>query len=178
MRIDELCRQQKEKSSTVNQFLSLSQSQELQDKVNSLNDEKDFYDPEKASSSGLSHVPSQPLRIPSPRGMISRDLSLPHNARNSMGTLGNVFEDLPVQEGPSSGFENSKNLAPSSCGLRPSNTGNVLKHGEGLRREPQSSAIPAPRFIPTPCRRELRKEGQEKNLWWRNQSQHVWYQEP
>ena len=57
MRIDELCRQQKEKSSTVNQFLSLSQSQELQDKVNSLNDEKDFYDPENASSSGLSHVP-------------------------------------------------------------------------------------------------------------------------
>ena len=27
------------------------------------------------------------------------------------------------------------------------------------------------------CRRALRKEGQKKNLWWRNQSQHVWYQE-
>ena len=146
MRIDELCRQQKEKPSTVNLLLSLSQSQELQDQVNSLNDEKDIYDPQKASSSGFSHVPSQPLRIPNPRGMICRDFSLSHDTRNSMDTLGKVFEDLPVQEGPSSGFENPRNLAPSSCGLRPSNTRNVLKHGEGLRREPQSSAIPTPRF--------------------------------
>ena len=29
----------------------------------------------------------------------------------------------------------------------------------------------------TPCRRELRKEGQEKSLWWQNQSQQPWYQE-
>ena len=29
----------------------------------------------------------------------------------------------------------------------------------------------------TPCRRELRKGGPKKNLWWRNQGQHVWYQE-
>ena len=143
----------------MNLLLSLSQSQELQDKVNSLNDGKDFYDPEKASSSGLSHVPSQPSRMSS-----------------LGGTFGNVFEDLPVQEGRSSGFENTRNLASSSCLLRPSNTRNALKHGEGLRREPQSSAIPTPPFSRTPCRRELRKE-QEKSRWWRNQSQHVWYQE-
>ena len=42
--------------SAVNQFTL--QIQALQDKVNSLNDSSDFYDPETASSSGLSHVPS------------------------------------------------------------------------------------------------------------------------
>ena len=29
----------------------------------------------------------------------------------------------------------------------------------------------------TPCRRELRKEGPKKSLWWRHQGQHVWYGE-
>ena len=49
-----------------------------------------------------------------------------------MGSSGNVFE-LPAREGPSSSiFENSKNLPPSS--------------GRGRMREPQSSAIPSPRF--------------------------------
>ena len=35
------------------------QMQELQDRVNSLSNAKEFYDPETASSSGLSHVPSK-----------------------------------------------------------------------------------------------------------------------
>ena len=59
LRFDELCMQQKE-----NQILF--QSPELQDKVNSLNDATEFYDPETASSSGFSYVPSQPMIIPSP----------------------------------------------------------------------------------------------------------------
>ena len=46
--------QEKESKSTVNQLMV--QIQELQDKVNSLNDSREFYDPETASSSGLSHV--------------------------------------------------------------------------------------------------------------------------
>ena len=50
-----------------------------------------FYDAEAASSSGMFHVPRQPSRIPSPRGMISRDSGLPHHPRNSMATQGNVF---------------------------------------------------------------------------------------
>ena len=62
---------QRENPSTVNQLVS--QIQELQDTVNSLSEEKKFCDPETASSSGMSHVPSQTSRIPSPRGMISRD---------------------------------------------------------------------------------------------------------
>ena len=143
MRIDEHSLQQKE--NPVNQLVS--QIQDLQDKVNSMNDEKEFYDPETATSSGTSHVPSQPSRIPSPTGMISRYSCLPHRTRNSMGTSRNVFEDLPAPEGPSpSFFENPRHLTLSSCGLRSSNTGNTMKLGEGLRRGPQSSAIPTPRF--------------------------------
>ena len=51
LKIDELSMQQREHSSTVNQLLA--EIQELQDKVNSLNDAKEFYDPETASSCGL-----------------------------------------------------------------------------------------------------------------------------
>ena len=36
------------------------QIQELQDEVNSLNDSNEIFDPEPASGSGLSHVPSHP----------------------------------------------------------------------------------------------------------------------
>ena len=58
---------------------------------------KNFNDPETASSSGMSHVPSQSSRIPSPRGMLSRDSGVPHYSRNSMDTSGSVFESLPAQ---------------------------------------------------------------------------------
>ena len=42
----------------------------------------------------LSHIPSQPVSIPSPRGLISRDSCLQLDTRNSFGTSGHVFEDL------------------------------------------------------------------------------------
>ena len=60
---------------------SLTQIQELQNKVNSLLNARDFYDPEKASSSGASHVPSQPLIIPSAGEVPSRDPGLPRDTR-------------------------------------------------------------------------------------------------
>ena len=144
--IVELSMQKKENTSNVNQLLS--QIQELQDKVNSLNAEKEFYDPETASSSGMSHVLSQPSRISSPGGTVSRDSCLPHNARNSMGTSGNVFEDQPVLEGAISIILRGPKefLASSSCELRLGNTGSTKRHGEGLRRDPRSSIIPTPRF--------------------------------
>ena len=136
---------QEENPSTVNQLLA--QIQKLQEKVNSLNDAKEFYDPGTASSSGMSHVPSQSLSFPRPRGLISRDSCLPHGTRNSMGTSGNVFGNLPAQDGPSSAlFENPRNLASSSCGLRSGDTGNIAKHVEGARREPHSLTIPTSRF--------------------------------
>ena len=99
----------------------LSQIQTLQEKVNALNAQKEFYDLETASSSGMSHVP---LRIPSPRGMLSRDSGLPHHTRNSMGT-------------------SPERLSPSFPGV-------AMRHGEGLRREPQSSTVPTPRFSRNP----------------------------
>ena len=145
MRIDELSVQQEGNPSTVNQLLA--QILELQDKVKSLDDAKEFYGHETASSSGMSHVPSQPLSIPSPRGLICRDSCLPHDTRNTTGSSGNVLENLPARDGPSSvSFENPRNLASSSCGLRSGNTGNITKHGEGVRRNPQSSTIPTPRL--------------------------------
>ena len=83
-----LCSRKKEKPSTMNQLLS--QIRTLQGKVNALSEEREFYDPETASSSGMSHVPSQPSRIPSPRGMLS-DSGLLNYTRNSVGTSGSVF---------------------------------------------------------------------------------------
>ena len=125
--------QQKGNRSTVTQLLS--QIQEVQDTVNSVNDEKEFSDPETASCIGMSHVPSQPSIFPSPRGMISRDSCVPHHTLNSMGTSGNVFEDLPAPEWPSPSFFVDPNLASSSCELRPGSTGNTMRHGEGSKRE-------------------------------------------
>ena len=124
--IDQLSLQQERNPSTVRQLLT--QAQDLQNTVNSLTDAKVFYDPETASSSRTSHVPSQPLNIPSPKSMLHRDSGLPLDTRNTVGTSGNVSESLPpAREGPSSAlFENSLNLASSSCGLGPGNTGNII----------------------------------------------------
>ena len=83
--------------------------------MNLLNDAKEFYDPETASSSGVSHVPSQIMSFPSPTGTISRDSRLQLDTRNSLSTSAHVFEGLDARVEPSSAFsENSKNLASSS----------------------------------------------------------------
>ena len=89
LRIDEFSTQKGRKQSTVNQLLVYIQER------NSLNDAKEFYDPETANGSGLSHVPSRPMSIPSPRGLIGRYSCLQPATRNSLGTTGHVFEDLP-----------------------------------------------------------------------------------
>ena len=89
-------------------------------RVNSLSDARESHAPDTVSSAGASHVPSQPLSVPSPRGKPSRDFRLPLDTRNTVGTLGNVFERLPAREAPYSALsENSQNLAPSSCGFGP-----------------------------------------------------------
>ena len=54
----------------------LKQIRELQEKVNSLTDAKEFRDPDTASCSGVSHVPSQPVVIPKSREVPSRDSGL------------------------------------------------------------------------------------------------------
>ena len=102
LRKDGISIQVKESQSTVNQLTV--QIQELQDKVNSLSDAREFYDPETASSSRLSHDPSHPTRIPSPHGMLSRHLCLQPDTRNSIGISGNAAEDLPAPNEPSAAF--------------------------------------------------------------------------
>ena len=125
----------------------LTQTQKLQNKVKSLSDAREFYDPETGSSSGVTHVPIQPSTIPILMTMPCRDSGLPLDARNTMGTSKNVLESLLAREGPSSAlFENSRNLASSSCGLGPGTTVNIVEHGRGVRQEPQSSSIPTSRF--------------------------------
>ena len=138
LRCDEPSTQKEENNSTVNQFMV--QIQELQDKVNSLNDAKESHDPETASSSGVSHVPSQLMSIRTARGMTSRDTELIVYIRTR-------FEGLLARgESSSALFEKSKNLALSSCRLTPIGTGKFAEKGEGLREEPQDFSIPTPRF--------------------------------
>ena len=99
-----------------------------------------------ACSPGATHVPSQPLIIPNPRDVPSRDYGIPWVLQETF------FERLPDREGPPWAlFENSKNWHRSleeefESGLGPDNTGNIMEHRRGVRREPQSSAIPTPRF--------------------------------
>ena len=100
-----------------------------------------------ARSSGASHIASQPWTVPSTREMSSRDSGLPPNTRNSTGILGNVFESLLARElPPSAPFENPKNLASSSCGLRRDVTGGIMVLEREMRREPRNSSISVPRF--------------------------------
>ena len=66
-RIDELFVHQERNPETVRQLMT--RIQDLQNKVNSLSDSREFYDPEIASSSGATHVPSQRPTVPSPRTM-------------------------------------------------------------------------------------------------------------
>ena len=144
MRSDELSTQKEESKSTANQLMV--QIQELQYKVRSLSDANEFYDPETASSSGSSHVPSQPMRIPSPRGMISRDSCSQHDTRNSWCTSGHAFEGVSAPgEPPAAIFGSSRNMPSASCGHVPLNTGRIAERANELGRNPQNSASLTPR---------------------------------
>ena len=89
LRVDELCMQQERSPTTVSQILS--QIRDFQNKANSLSEERYFHDPETPSSSGASHVPTQPLAVPSTRSIHCRDSGLPPDTRNPTGTPGDFF---------------------------------------------------------------------------------------
>ena len=72
MRIDEFSRHELIESHATIQELS-SQIQELRERMNYLNDSREFQDVESMCSGKLSHVPSQQAVVPSPRSMLCRD---------------------------------------------------------------------------------------------------------
>ena len=76
----------------------LFQIRTLQEKVNVLYEKIECYHPETASSSGMFHVPSQPMWIPSPWDMLTRDSALSRCAQNSMGFSGVVFGNHLLQK--------------------------------------------------------------------------------
>ena len=65
----------------------MAQIRDLQNKVNSLSDARDFYDPESGSSSGATHVLSQPSTISSPRTLPRCESGLPRETQNFCTTI-------------------------------------------------------------------------------------------
>ena len=131
----------KRKSQSTMNLLTV-QIQELQDKVNSLSNAREFYDPWTASSSGLSHVSSHPTRIPSPHGMLSRDLCLQPGTRNSIGISGNAVEDLHAPNEPSAAFfGNSWGLASAQWEPVSLNAGRLAARANELERNSQNFAV-------------------------------------
>ena len=70
MRIDEFSRNELRESHATIQELT-SQIQGLQERMNCMSDSREFQDVESICSGKLSHVPSQPAVVPSPRSMLS-----------------------------------------------------------------------------------------------------------
>ena len=90
LRVDEFSVQKLRESHDAIQQLT-SQIQELQERVNCMNDSGKIQDTESIYSGKWSHVPSQPTVVPSPRSMLSRDRSMPFDTWNVSGTQGYVF---------------------------------------------------------------------------------------
>ena len=137
---EELSMQQERNPTTVSQLLA--QIRDLQNKVYSWSDEREFYDPESGRSSGATHVPSQPSSILSPRTMPRCDSGLPHDTRNIIGTSRNVSERPPAHEGRSSTvFNNSKNSSSSSQDMRPDISETARRE---MKSEPLNTPIQSP----------------------------------
>ena len=74
MRVDELSIHiLRETHATIKELTS--QMQELQEKMNYMNDSREFQDMDSFCSRKLCHVPGQPAVVPSLRSMLSRDHS-------------------------------------------------------------------------------------------------------
>ena len=92
LRVDEFSVETLRESHETIQRLTL-QIQELQERVNCMNDSGEFPEVESNCSGRLSHVSSQPVMIPSSRSMLSRDKRLPIDTWNTSGPQENVFEN-------------------------------------------------------------------------------------
>ena len=124
----------------------MAQIQDLQNKVNSLSNAREFCDPESRSC-GATHVPDQTSTILSSRTLPRCDSGLPRNTQNCTGITGNVCERPSAQEGrPSTFFNNSKNLASSSQALGPDTSGTTRRRESEMKREPLNTSMPSPQF--------------------------------
>ena len=90
LRIDEFSRNELRESHAATQELT-SQIQELQERMNYMNDSREFQDTDSVCDGKLSHVASKPAVVPSPRSMLSRDQSLRSEKWNVSGTRGRRF---------------------------------------------------------------------------------------
>ena len=90
LRVDEFSVQKlRESHETIRRLTS--QVQELQERMNYLNDSGEFHEVESNYSGKCSHVPSQPAMIPSPRSMLSCDKRLQLETWNPSGLQENVL---------------------------------------------------------------------------------------
>ena len=110
-----------------------------------MSDSRKFQAVESICSGGLSHVPSQPAVVPSLRGMLSRNQSLPLDKRNSLATSGNVFDNpsAPVNSvSTSHRVKHPWNLDAAFGNPVQSSTGRPVAGSEEQIRD----TIPTPRF--------------------------------
>ena len=110
-----------------------------------MNDSREFQDVESVCSGTLSHVPSRPAVVPSPRGVLTRDQSLRLDTWNMLGTSGNVFGSplAPIDSSstPHGGVLHSWNLnATDGDPVRPSTERPVAR---SERRDSQGDRQPA-----------------------------------
>ena len=172
-RTDELSLHQDSNPTTVTQLLT--QIRDLQNKVNSSSDANEFYDPETASSSGATHVPeSNRLTILSPQNtcLALRFWIAVH------GTHGIWYGYLQETFFERSNCSRRTILSPlwkfKEFGilllqeLRSGNVGSIMESCERVRRDPQSSSIPTPRF-----HQSLGTLNHVESHWWNLFSQ--WY---
>ena len=119
-----------------------SQKQELQERVNFLNDSGEF----SRYEGKLSHVPSQAAVVPSPRCMLSRDQSLRLGTWNLLGTSGNVFDSpravIVSSLSPYQGVLHTWNQSATGENTVRESTGITAARSEERNQE----TIPTPRF--------------------------------
>ena len=77
----------------------MAQIRDLKNKVDSLSDPREYYDPESGSSSGATHFPDQISTILNSRTSPRCDSGLPRNTKKLYGYERKRFERPAVQEG-------------------------------------------------------------------------------
>ena len=109
-----------------------------------MNDSGEFQDLESNYSGHMSHVPSQPAVVPSPRSMLSHKRSMPPDTWNLSGTQGNVCDNprsmFDSSQTPCQGILHSTN--PSATGAIPVQvtTGRLVARSEERSGEHDTNA--------------------------------------